>query len=530
MHGGEAAVLLDAAGRIAHANAAAFELGGDESGFTYRRELVGLAAPRSRTTLQAAIERAASGERCTLQLELQTGPRTRISARAELLPAIIDDTIVGVYALFRTAPSRHDALAERLHELALQYERHVDALIVLDTTGRCILVNPAWERLTGYAVSEYCGRYRVDVVTPDSTDHAEALFARVLAGEALSAQIRILRKDGRPIDFDSQAAPLTIDGAIVGICAVGHDVTERRRLEVSLREQNERMAELCLIASWSGRRTAEQIEAALEVGRKRLGCAVGYVSCAGAGGIRRLYTAGENVPPEHSDRYSWISVPLTVGGRQFGSLVFGDVLERPAALRASDRDFVGLIGALVASAIERRDQRKSLADLAFYDSLTALPNRALVSERLSAAITEAQRDGGSFAVHFIDLDGFKAVNDALGHAGGDDVLRLAARRLREEADRDETVGRIGGDEFVVIQPEAGAVEAAGLASRLRRRLAEPFAVSGVRRKISASVGVALYPKDGQDAATLLGNADTALYRIKASGRDGAALFTPDPPP
>jgi diguanylate cyclase (GGDEF)-like protein len=155
---------------------------------------------------------------------------------------------------------------------------------------------------------------------------------------------------------------------------------------------------------------------------------------------------------------------------------------------------------------------------AFHDGLTGLANRTLFRDRMDRAVTVARRDGDRIGVLVIDLDGFKAVNDTLGHHAGDAVLRAVARRLRAIVRDADTVARLGGDEFAVLM-ETGADRAgiAAVATKVAQALDLPFTVEGCAFDLGASIGAALYPDDGDDADAVLRHADRAMYRVKRAG-------------
>jgi len=174
---------------------------------------------------------------------------------------------------------------------------------------------------------------------------------------------------------------------------------------------------------------------------------------------------------------------------------------------------------------ERKRAEAQIARLAHYDPLTDLPNRVLFQKDLSEALARRARAGGHLAVHFIDLDRFKTVNDTLGHPLGDDLLRIAAQRLRACVRDGDTVARLGGDEFAVVQN--GLTDLTGatrLAQRVVEAMAAPFELQGHQVMIGASVGVALAPSDGESPDELLKKADMALYRAKADGRGAFHFF------
>ena len=163
---------------------------------------------------------------------------------------------------------------------------------------------------------------------------------------------------------------------------------------------------------------------------------------------------------------------------------------------------------------------EELRHLAQHDALTDLPNRALFSDRLNHELVRAKRHGEHFALLFLDLDNFKFINDNFGHAVGDIVLQQIARRLRDSIRASDTVGRIGGDEFVVLMPELlEPNDALGLAEKIRQAVRQPIAVDGRDLLMSCSLGVAVYPDDGSDEIALTKSADEAMYRAKESGRD-----------
>ena len=171
-------------------------------------------------------------------------------------------------------------------------------------------------------------------------------------------------------------------------------------------------------------------------------------------------------------------------------------------------------------AVQRKMQR-----LASYDQLTGLPNQVLLRDRAEQAMAQAQAGGFQLALLVLDLDHFKAVNDSLGHAGGDQLLHKISRALVAAAAPTETVSRRGGDEFVVLLPKVDIQALRMVAQRVLVALADPFVVNGREAVVSASVGVSVYPTDGTDFDALLNNAESAMYKAKESGRRCVRFFT-----
>ncbi len=173
----------------------------------------------------------------------------------------------------------------------------------------------------------------------------------------------------------------------------------------------------------------------------------------------------------------------------------------------------------------RKTMELQLHHLAHHDILTNLPNRSLVMDRLLRALTEASNSGVMVAVLFIDLDRFKYINDTLGHSAGDQLLQSVAARLQAGLRAPDVVARMGGDEFIVVLPYVTSVEEIlQIAQRLILRLQQPWSVSGRVFLCPASIGIAVYPDDGASPETLLKHADIAMYRAKAKGGNGCALY------
>lgn len=177
----------------------------------------------------------------------------------------------------------------------------------------------------------------------------------------------------------------------------------------------------------------------------------------------------------------------------------------------------------------RKAAEDEVKRLAFYDPLTQLPNRRLLSDRLQQAISLAYRSGGHLALMYVDLDRFKPVNDRYGHAVGDALLRLVAQRLQSCVRESDTVARVGGDEFVVLLPDvAETQDALAIAEKIRTELRKPFPLpGGIALKISSSNGIALYPAHGINEIELSHHADVAMYNAKAAGRDQFMLYQSD---
>ena len=189
-----------------------------------------------------------------------------------------------------------------------------------------------------------------------------------------------------------------------------------------------------------------------------------------------------------------------------------------------------MFGARAGAELERQRSEAKIRTMAYYDSLTELPNRVLLNDRLEVALRQACRNNSQVAVLYLDFDRFKSVNDNYGHLVGDLLLKEGARRLQECLRKGDTVSRLGGDEFVIVLPDIrDSGDIARLALKINAAIKAPFNLEPAEIKTSVSVGIAIFPRDGKDSVTLIKKADKALFNSKKSGRDSFSFSEPDHP-
>ncbi|MFN2459544.1 MAG: diguanylate cyclase domain-containing protein [Candidatus Velthaea sp.] len=491
---------------------------------------------------------------------------SRVDVAVRLAPAFARDTVVGVYGI--AADITAQAAVERQllrsqQQFRSLFEHHPHPITMVGKNGLCERMNRAAEALTGFLNEELVSKPTWLIVTPDRAFDADTVRTKTARGESTSFQTTIVRKDGAIVDVEGVTIPTVVDGDVEGYFCAMRDITEKRRTRERLAVQSQRIHELYRVASSPGASTEEQVRRALALGMEQLGfewawvarvdgegvtivesvgaddrIQVGFEADYGSSFLRHAMDSGDiffvedlRQPPwdavAHPGGRGWmsyLSVPLTVASRAYGALGFTSNAPH-TALAQTDRDFIMAIVALTASAVERGLQQQRLDALAHYDGLTGLPNRVLLIDRLEQLIEAAKRHSRTFAVHFIDFDAFKSVNDAYGHAGGDKLLRAMAERLASAMRITDTLARLGGDEFIVLQPDAGHPDdAREFAERLAASFEAPFTTLGDPLTMTLSIGVSLYPGDGASADDVLAHADAALYHVKHSGRRGVRLY------
>lgn len=243
-------------------------------------------------------------------------------------------------------------------------------------------------------------------------------------------------------------------------------------------------------------------------------------------GITREFPIAEQDILGRDHILSLLLVPIQIDDHFWGYVGFDDCgTERHWS--KSEESILIAMAASIGGALKRQDAEATIRYQAFHDLLTGLPNRMLFNDRLPLALAQAHRSGSLLAVMFLDLDRFKTINDTLGHAIGDLLLQGVAQRLTPCLREGDTVSRWGGDEFTILLPQIQSVEdAAKAAQRILEALKPAFDLDGHELYVTSSIGVAIYPHDGEDCHALLKNADAALYRVKEQGRNGYQIYTP----
>ena len=227
----------------------------------------------------------------------------------------------------------------------------------------------------------------------------------------------------------------------------------------------------------------------------------------------------------NSDQETCHAFPVKVAGRMEAAVL--TAFEQDAALPGTAMSRVKQLAEHLTIALEIREREKKLVTQATVDSLTGLPNRNLFMDRLRQAILQARQEQQTLTIAFVDLDRFKNVNDSRGHDTGDKLLKMVASRLVSSVPETDTVARLGGDEFVIIHPHTDSSESfEQIGKHILRQLSKPFQVDSSEIVIDASIGLANYPRDGDDVTSLLRKADLAMYGAKDAGRGRIHQFTP----
>nr|WP_298130679.1 EAL domain-containing protein [uncultured Pseudoxanthomonas sp.] len=454
----------------------------------------------------------------------------------------------------------------RLRQLSIVVDSSDNAIFISSVDREVVYVNSGFTRMLGYRLEELRGIKPSELLSGPHTDGSldERINRAMEAGEGLQTEVLLYTKAGRPLWLSAAINPVhDEDGTLLGLVSVLSDITRTKMHQVLHNKVLD-----ALVHEWNVAdvmtlicREVEHIAPELTVSiitvdseglmhalaspsmpeawaRKINGMAIG--PRAGVCGVAAWRGRAVLVKDIASDplcantrhlttplglRACWTHPIKSSSGRVLGTLSFYYRENRgPDELHERLADTCLHLCSLT---LEREQTNERVHQLAFYDTLTGLPNRIMFSAKAEQALANVAQSNGTAAVLFIDLDRFKRVNDAQGHAAGDGLLRDVAARLSEELGGINIVGRQAGDEFVAVLPMCSTEQAGSVAERLLGAIAAPTTAGLMTLHPSASIGVAMFPEDGRDIDLLVRHADMAMYRAKRDGGSGFRFFSVD---
>jgi diguanylate cyclase (GGDEF)-like protein/PAS domain S-box-containing protein len=414
----------------------------------------------------------------------------------------------------------------------------LDAVFLVGLDGRVVYVSAACERIFGYTPQELTGQRLIDHVAPQDRARTMEEAGKVVAGGArIGFENRYMHKDGHLVaimwsarwsdtaqlrigvarDISERKHAEQMQAATYAISEATHDATDLHQL---FQEIHRIIATLVPLIGFA------VVTCDTRTGQPAFACRAGLEAYPGAAwdadALRHcaaVIHTGEAtaLPDDEPGAPSWLAMPLVAQKETIGVLL----VKQPAGIvhTENDRELLHFVAAQAAMAIRRRNLSDELLRLARYDQLTGLANRRLFEDRMEAVLARCRRKQCRTAVLFIDLDGFKQVNDTLGHAVGDLLLQHVAQQLKRSVREVDTVARLGGDEFVILLEEVDQEQQAMVvADTVRKALLRPANVSGQLLQARASIGLAFYPDHGLEAGPILRHADQAMYLEKKRGR------------
>jgi diguanylate cyclase (GGDEF)-like protein/PAS domain S-box-containing protein len=417
-------------------------------------------------------------------------------------------------------------LQESNAEISLLLNSMAEGAYGVDTGGFCRFVNASFLQILGYDNADaVLGKHIHELVHHSHADGTPypsiecKMYNAYRQHKAIHVTDEVFwRKDGTAIPVEYWSQPIIANGVVTGAIATFVDVTERREIEKELHESRTRLQTI-IETSPECIQIVDQDGKLIDI--NSAGLAMLEIDSREKIAVRSIINF---IVPEYRDNFKQLHQRVIAGEAlqmEFEIVGFKGTrrwLETHSVPMPDNGKTVRL--SVTRDITERKQAEQKIKQLAYYDSLTHLPNRSKLLERLTYSIQLSHREGKKFSVFMMDLDKFKRVNDTLGHAAGDDLLKQVAFRISKRLRDSDMVARLGGDEFVIVLGNCSESEDAGkIAADVIKDLTQPFELSDKNVvQIGASIGISFYPQHGVTPEKLIDNADVALYQAKNNGR------------
>ena len=489
--------------------------------------------PALMVELQPHLDKALKGQESSYERKLRTPSGVERWVRVRITPRKADTgRVVGYYVVSTDIHEIKVAQAE-VEVKERQLRQVIDSIptpmCYVDVDNSYRYVNDAFLAYVGRTPAQIVGHSVREILGEERWGLLEPVIARVRQGESLAVERLIRFADGRQRWMTVRLSPRFADGQYAGYYATTSDIHEQKAVEEELRRTNTILSAhfdntpLAVIewdtqlrvVRWSGH--AESIygwQSSEVLGRTLAGFRLIYEEDekSVAAMIRGLV--------EGRERHGTL---LHRNYRKDGSVIW--VEWHNSALRDESGRVISILS-LAQDVSSRIQAEERLQFMATHDGLTGLPNSVLLNDRLAGALARAARSKRRVGVMFLDLDHFKDVNDTLGHRIGDLLLKEVSRRIRAALRQSDMLARVSGDEFVMVLEDVTDEDAPEhVARKILEEVRRPFMIEGNEIHVSGSLGLAVYPEDGEDAETVLKNADAAMYHAKELGRNGFRAFS-----
>ncbi|WP_240468699.1 EAL domain-containing protein [Gracilibacillus sp. YIM 98692] len=408
-----------------------------------------------------------------------------------------------------------DLLEQTNKELISLFDYNPDIIFMMNREGYFTNANPALEQLLGYKKSEFLNMHFLDIVYPEDIDSVKQYFRQVIHNDTVQVESRVLDKNKQIVSINVTAVPIHKNDHITGVIGIARDITNEKEMSKQLQENEQRYrsifdhnVDMVLTLDLEGN-FIDVNKATEEL--------MGYQAKELTGTHFLPYI----VPELHDftiNEYKKVGNGTAI---QYETCIFNRKKERvylhvtviPIII---DGEVTGVhcIGKDIS---EKKIFEEKLNYMAYHDYATGLPNQHFFYEEMEQIIKRAKQNDSMFALFFLDLNRFKAINDSLGHNMGDLLLKKLAKRLSSFSSSKVTPFRYGGDEFTILLENTNLSLTTDIANQLKQTLSLPYQLNGIDIVVTPSIGVSLYPKDGIDCKTLIKKADNAMYYMKYRG-------------
>ncbi len=416
------------------------------------------------------------------------------------------------------------AIRESRERLMAIMDNSTSIVTLKDLAGRYEFVNRRFEKVFNLKSKDVISKTDAQIFGSKIGDSIRSRELEVIRREeAVETEEALQNIDGDRHLLSIRFPLFSVDNVIQGICTQSSDITDRKHAEEQLR-----LAARVFDRAGEGIVVTDSEQNILTV-NDAFTKVTGYVAEEVIGQNPGILASGRHKEDFYLDMWESLKERGWWQGEIWNKRKSGEVFPEWLTINTvhdSDGTVTNYVGIFSDITVVKESQRR-VEFLATHDELTTLPNRALFIDRIRQAIVRNKRNKGMFAVFFVDLDNFKVVNDSLGHAAGDELLQKTAQLLRECLRAADTVARFGGDEFALLIEDTNIGEADITAQRIAAALGRSISIFEHPVYVSASIGISIFPNDGNDAETLLKNADSAMYKAKENGKRNHQFFTND---
>jgi diguanylate cyclase (GGDEF)-like protein/PAS domain S-box-containing protein len=431
--------------------------------------------------------------------------------------------VIGVLGVYEDI-TEHKLAEQRLLNESIVRKQMMEALpgvfYMLDEDGHLLMWNNNFERYLQRSGGELRKMSPLELFAPKDRGRVAMAIANTFESGEASIETSFLAKDGSVLEYYLTGLRIELDGRPVLIC-IGVDISERNIAEASLTmlsQAVEQSANSIVITD---------LQANIEYANAAFTKVTGYTLEEVRGNNSRILKSGKTPMATYEEMWITLSAGKTWRGelinrRKDGSEYIESAMISP--VRGPGGTVTNYL-AVKENITDKKLAESQIQQLAYFDQLTGLPNRRLLMDRFAFAHSLAQRNTEHLAVMYLDLDHFKNINDTLGHTIGDAVLKEVAQRLSGMLREGDVVSRQGGDEFILLLPSTDADGAGHVAANLITAISLPCQIEHYELAITPSIGIAIYPEDGDDFETLAKNADAAMYQVKQDNRNGYRFFT-----
>ncbi|WP_423799963.1 sensor domain-containing protein [Neobacillus sp. SAB-20_R2A] len=434
---------------------------------------------------------------------------------------------MSILQIAKTAKTAYTISSDDFHKQNIHqsiFHHHPDTIFTMDLVGNILSCNKSIEGFLGYSSNEIHGLYHA-LVKKEDLDQVSVHFQLAVGGQVQQYNCSCIHKAGHYVEVTVTNIPMFSNGEVVGIYGIAKDISKLIQTETRLKEsetQFQQIYESLNLGVWSWDIRARKVV---------------YVSSGieTLSGIKKedFMNGSRNwkelIYPEDLQTFEQNQKELQKGKNCIYQYRIVDssgkikwVEARTFPILDSDGALVRLDG-LVTDIHNKKLEYDQINYYAYHDYLTDLPNRRLFEEKLEHLV---RKNNEKFVLFYLDLDRFKFVNDTLGHSGGDELLKEAAKRLGSHLTENDLLVRLGGDEFAIILPNCHPKAANEVALKIQREFESPFIIQDYHLHITTSIGIGIFPRDGRTMNELCANTDIALYRAKGLGKNNIQFYTP----